>query len=347
VAIFKHRKQLVFFSLLLLVFLSVPLCIYLGYYKASIFEITRVIFRPDNSQLSIVVWDLRIKRILAAIIIGAILGGSGTAVQASMRNPLASPFTLGLSYAASVGVAVGLLALNEGSILRYQINIQNPFIIAFFAFIFSLIQVLIILLLAYKAGLSSISLVLSSIAISFAYQALLYLIQYFFLNEIYVSTVVFWTFGDLERISWEELKLIAIVSLLIVIPYFVYRSIDYDVIIGGDDIAKSSGINPRRLRFETIFIAALGASLATSFVGVVGFVCLLAPHISRFLVGGGHRYLMPTSMAMGSLILLWSDTLGRIIISPVTIPVGIMTSLLGVPLLIFLLIKGEKHGYRD
>jgi iron complex transport system permease protein len=98
---------------------------------------------------------------------------------------------------------------------------------------------------------------------------------------------------------------------------------------------------------ETTVLAALGAALATSFVGVIGFVCLLAPHAARLLVDGGHSYLMPTSMVMGSLIFLLSDTLGRTIISPTVIPVGIMTSLLGVPLLAYLLIRGGGHGYRD
>jgi iron complex transport system permease protein len=175
----------------------------------------------------------------------------------------------------------------------------------------------------------------------------LYLLQYFYLNEILVSTVVFWTFGDLGRISWEELRLVLAVSALLVIPYFIHRSLDYDLILGGDELAKASGVSPEGLRVWTAVIAALGTALATSFIGVIGFVCLLAPHAARLLVGGGHRYLMPTSMVMGSLILSLSDTLGRTIISPIVIPAGIMTSLLGVPLLVYLLIRGGGYGYRD
>jgi iron complex transport system permease protein len=342
-----RRKQAVLASLALLTFILIPLSIWLGYYKASIADVLRVLFMPDGSPLSTVVWDLRLRRVLAAIVIGATLGGAGAAIQASMRNPLASPFTFGLSFAASLGVAVALLLLQGGAVQRFQIYVHNPFMVAMCAFAFSLIQVLIVLLLAYKAGLSAGSLVLSAIAISFAYQAVLYLLQYFCLNEVLVSTVVFWTFGDLGRISWEELKLVFVVSALLVIPYFIYRGLDYDLILGGDELAKSSGVSPERLRVETVVIAALGTALATSFIGVIGFVCLLAPHAARLLVGGGHRYLMPTSMVMGSLILSLSDTLGRTIISPTVIPVGIMTSLLGVPLLVYLLIRGGRYGYRD
>lgn len=308
-------------------------------------DVLGALFMPNNSDISTVVWDLRLRRVLAAIVIGAILGGSGTAIQASMRNPLASPFTFGLSSAASLGVAVALLILQVGTVQRFQIYVYNPFIVSIFAFAFSLMQVLIILLLAYKAGLNAGALVLSSIAISFAYQAILFLLQYLYLNEILVSTVVFWTFGDLGRIAWPEFNLVTLLSIIVVLPYLLYRSMDYDLILSGDELAKSSGVRPERIRLETTIIAALGTALATSFVGVIGFVCLIAPHAARLLVGGGHRYLMPTSMILGSLILTISDTIGRVIIAPTIIPVGIMTSLVGVPLLVYLLVRGGKHGY--
>lgn len=343
----KRRKQFLLIILTLLVLLLIPISIAWGWYKASIIDIIRVLILPDNSVLSTIVWDLRLRRVLAGIIIGAILGGSGTAIQASMRNPLASPFTFGLSFAASLGVAVALLVLHGGTIQRYQILIYDPFMVSSFAFAFSLIQVAVILILAYKAGLSAGALVLSAITISFVYQAILYLLQYFYLNEILVSTVVFWTFGDLGRISWFELGLVGIVAVVVVLPYFIIKSLDYDLILSGDDLAKSSGVNPKRLRLETTIVAALATALATSFVGVIGFVCLAAPHIARFLFGGGHRYLMPASMLMGSLILTLSDTIGRNVIAPTVIPVGVMTSLVGAPLLVYLLLEANKRGYRD
>ncbi|MCS7139742.1 MAG: iron ABC transporter permease [Candidatus Nezhaarchaeota archaeon] len=344
----RRRRKLTLASIILLTFFLVPVSIYLGWYKASILDILRVLFAPDDSPLSTIIWDLRLRRVLAAIIIGAVLGGSGTAIQACMRNPLASPFTFGLSHAASLGVAVALLALHGGVIQRYHIYVYNPFIVSMSAFTFSLIQVVIILALAYRVGLSPVALVLSAIAISFAYQAALYLLQYLYLNEILVSTIVFWTFGDVGRIAWMELHFVALVSLVVVIPYLIYRSFDYDLILSGDDLAKSSGISPKRIRLETTVIAALGTALATSFVGVIGFICLVAPHAARLLVGGSHRYLMPTSMAMGSLLLALADTIGRTVIAPTIIPVGIMTSMIGVPLLLYLMMGGgRRYGHGD
>ena len=343
----SYRKRLIIVCLIIITFFLIPLSVALGWYKASLIDILRVLLMPDNSPLSTVVWDLRLRRILAALIIGAVLAGSGAAVQATLRNPLASPFTFGLSHAASLGVAVALLFLQGGSIQRFQIYFYNPFIVSISAFLFSLIQVAVILLLAYKAGLDARALVLSAIAISFIYQATLYLLQYLVLNEILVSTVVFWTFGDLGRMGWSELYLVATVSLIIVIPYFLYRSIDYDLMLSGDELAKSTGISPEKIRLETTIIAALGTAIATSFVGIIGFICLVAPHAARLIVGGGHKYLMPASMLMGSIILMISDTIGRVIVAPTIIPVGIMTSMIGAPLLIYLLIRGGKYGHRD
>ncbi|MEM2491510.1 MAG: iron ABC transporter permease [Candidatus Bathyarchaeia archaeon] len=332
---------------MLLTLLMVPTSTALGWYRAGAADVLRVLFMPDESPLSTVVWDLRLRRVLAAMIIGAILAGSGAAIQASLRNPLASPFTFGLSFAASLGVAIALLFLQGGGVERFRISIYNPLVVSASAFAFSLLQVLIILLLSYRAGLSARALVLSSISLSFCYQAILYLIQYLVLNEVLVSTVIFWSFGDLGRIAWGELKAVALISAAVIIPYFLYRSLDYDLLLAGDELTKSAGVSPKRIRLETAIIAALGAALATSFVGVIGFVGLVAPHIGRSLVGGSHRYLMPASMVVGSLMLVLSDLLGRTIIAPTIIPVGIMTSLIGAPLLIYLLIKGGGYGSGD
>ena len=159
--------------------------------------------------------------------------------------------------------------------------------------------------------------------------------------------MVFWTFGDLGRIGWGELYMVAVVSLGIVIPYFPYRSIDYDLMLSSDEPTKSTGISPERIRLETTIIATFGTAIATSFVGIICFVCLMAPHAARLIVGGGHKYIMPTSMLTGLIILIISDTIRRTVIAPKIIPVGIMTFMVGAPLLVYLLIKGGKYGHRD
>ncbi|MEZ0346870.1 MAG: iron ABC transporter permease [Infirmifilum sp.] len=343
-----HRLRLLTtLSLFVLLLLVTPVCTSLGTYKISLIDVLRVLVKPDSSELSRVVWQLRMPRVVAAILVGAVLGSSGAAVQAVMRNPLASPFTFGLMHAAALGVAIALLALHGGTVERFQIYVSNPYLLSVSAFIFSVVQVFILLALALRAGLSANALVLSAIATSFAYQAVLYLLEYLYLNELMVSTVVFWTFGDLSRVTWAELQILAAGAGLLVLPYFLLRRFDYDLILSGEDVAKSSGVHPGRVRLETTLVAALGTALATSFVGVIGFVCLVAPHIARLLVGGGHRYLVPASIAVGALILLLADTLGRTVIAPTVIPAGVMTSIIGVPVLVYLLLKGGIRGRGD
>jgi iron complex transport system permease protein len=260
-------------------------------------------------------------------------------MQAVLRNPMASPFTLGISHAAALGVAVSLLLGVSGTTSYRVITVHSPYLLPLFAFIFSLLQVAVILALSYRAGLTERAIILAAIAISFFYQALLSLFQYLFLNELQVAMVVFWTFGDLGRIDWTGLK-ITVGAVVLLSIYYMARSLDLDLISLSDDVAHSSGVNPKRLRLEATIMTALGASVATSFAGVLAFLCLVAPHVARLVVGGAHRYLLPASMLTGSLLVLVADTLGRIILSPVVLPVGIVLSLVGAPLLVYLLLRG-------
>ncbi|MEM1608578.1 MAG: iron ABC transporter permease, partial [Ignisphaera sp.] len=215
---------------------------------------------------------------------------------------------------------------------------SNPYIIPIFAFVFALIQTAIVLLLAYKAGLSERALVLAAIAMNFFYQALLSLIQYLKLNELQIALIVFWSFGDVGRVGWEELKILFISAFALSI-YFIARSLDFDLMSLGDDVAYASGVNAKRVRLETSVVAALGASIVTAFSGVIAFLCLVSPHIARLVVGNSHRYLVPQSMLVAAILLVAADSIGRFILSPVTLPVGITLSLIGSPLLIYLLLR--------
>jgi len=312
----------------------------MGVIKASFLDVIKLMFNDGSVPPEIeTILMLRLKRALAAVAIGAILGAGGPSMQAILRNPMASPFTLGISHAAALGVAVSLLLGVSGTISYRIITVHSLYLLPLFAFIFSLLQVAVILALSYRAGLTERAIILAAIAISFFYQALLSLFQYLFLNELQVAMVVFWTFGDLGRIDWTGLKIIVGAAVLLSI-YYMARSFDLDLISLSDDVAHSSGVNPKRLRLEATIMTALGASVATSFAGVLAFLCLVAPHVARLVVGGAHRYLLPASMLTGSLLLLVADTLGRIILSPVVLPVGIVLSLVGAPLLVYLLLRG-------
>jgi len=312
----------------------------MGVIKASFMDVIKLMFNDGSVPPEIeAILMLRLKRALAAVAIGAILGAGGASMQAVLRNPMASPFTLGISHAAALGVAVSLLLGVSGTTSYRVITVHSPYLLPLFAFIFSLLQVAVILALSYRAGLTERAIILAAIAISFFYQALLSLFQYLFLNELQVAMVVFWAFGDLGRIDWTGLK-ITIGAAVLLSVYYMARSFDLDLISLSDDVAHSSGVNPKRLRLEATIMTALGASVATSFAGVLAFLCLVAPHVARLVVGGAHRYLLPASMLTGSLLVLVADTLGRVILSPVVLPVGIVLSLVGAPLLVYLLLRG-------
>ncbi|MEM0063197.1 MAG: iron ABC transporter permease [Ignisphaera sp.] len=336
--IFRARKIFILISIAILL-LIIPFSLSVGAYNVTYLDVLKALFwgnslSPDTTSVLLI----RLRRVLAGILIGSVLGASGTAMQSVLRNPMASPFTLGISNAAALGVAVALLTGFGGSVRGVIISYSNPYIIPIFAFVFALIQTAIVLLLAYKAGLSERALVLAAIAMNFFYQALLSLIQYLKLNELQIALIVFWSFGDVGRVGWEELKILFISAFALSI-YFIARSLDFDLMSLGDDVAYASGVNAKRVRLETSVVAALGASIVTAFSGVIAFLCLVSPHIARLVVGNSHRYLVPQSMLVAAILLVAADSIGRFILSPVTLPVGITLSLIGSPLLIYLLLR--------
>ena len=336
--LFKARKISLLASTTILLAI-IPFSLSVGSYNATYLDVLKLLtgygdLPPDTASILL----MRFRRILASILIGVILGASGTAMQSVLRNPMASPFTLGISSAAALGVAVVILLGVGGSVRGVFLAYSNPYIIPIFAFAFALIQTFIVLLLAYRAGLSERALVLTAIAMNFFYQALLSLVQYLKLNELQVALIVFWSFGDVSRVGWVELKIIAIAAIALLI-YFIARALDFDLMSLGDDVASASGVNPKRVRLEASIAATIGASIVTAFTGVIAFLCLVSPHIARLIVGNNHRYLIPESMIVAAILLIAADSIGRFVLSPVTLPVGITLSLIGSPLLVYLLLR--------
>ncbi|MEM1638545.1 MAG: iron ABC transporter permease [Desulfurococcaceae archaeon] len=340
--IFKRRSFIIIVLTLGLLFL-IPVASSIGLRNVTFLDALKILLGVNSPEVdSITLW-LRLRRVLVGVIVGGLLGGSGVIAQAVYRNPLASPFTLGISQAAALGVAVALLFGYAGRFYPFFYSISRPYLLPVMAFVFALLQSMLVLSLAYKAGLSPHALVLSSIALSFLYQSILALLQYLVLNELQVATIVFWTFGDLSRPGDMELLILAIGFIPMLIAY-MFIHIDLDLVSLGDDLSLASGINPRRFRLVAMIIASLGTSLATSFVGVLAFLCLLAPHIARGVVGASHKYLLPASILIGSILTVLADTLSRNILYPLTLPVGITLSFMGAPLLIYMLIRGISYG---
>ncbi len=336
---------------LLLVLSLVDLIV--GPYTISMGDILSYLLRgPDVSKATTVVIGMRLRRVLTAIAAGGLLGTSGYVVQANLRNPLASPFTLGIQHAAALGAGVGILVLGGGGVVGPRsatsatILIANPFTVSILAFGASMLHTALVLTLAYVTGLTIYSIILVALALSFTVQAVLALLQYLVFNEIQVATLMFWTFGSVERTSWLEVEVLLVAYVVMAVATWVVAP-DLDLMLLGDDIASSSGVNPRVFRAVSMSTAALATALTISFVGVVGFVCLVSGHIARLVFGWSARRSGLASGLVGGLTMLAADVISRTVISPVTLPIGITTTIVGVPVLIALVLGGGRGYTRD
>jgi len=339
---YKRKKFFIGFFLVLALIAIAVYSMCAGSVRINIGQIIDVFARQGNKMNEIIIWNIRLPRIFAAIIAGMGLAVAGCVMQCVLRNPLASPFTMGVSQGAGFGAAFALIVLNplcaNGTVLPAILN--NPYAVVLCAFLGSLIGVFIILLLAKFTGLSPQAMVLAGIAMGTLFNAATMLLQYF-AEDIKVASVVFWAFGDIGRAGKSDV----LAMFLITIPalvYFIRNRQEYNVLEGGEETAKALGVNTERLRVVGILLASLVTSVSVAFLGIIGFIGLVAPHMMRRVVGGDHRYLIPVSAVFGGALLLGADTISRTIMSPVILPVGILTSFMGVPLFIYLIWKKRR-----
>ncbi|WP_371377578.1 FecCD family ABC transporter permease [Sporomusa aerivorans] len=290
---------------------------------------------PDTNINKIILL-LRLPRIALAILAGIGLAVAGVVMQSITRNDLVSPFTLGISSAAAFGAS---LCIVFGNTLFFQSEAG----IVTCAFIACLLCVAVIYTVAQKLGITPTAIVLVGIALNYFFSALTATVE-FFAKEHKLEDVVQWTFGTFNRASWEHVAFtggVVIVCFLLLQRY----GLELDVLASNDDdMAKSLGIQPGRLRTKIGITAVLITAAIISFTGVIGFVGLIAPHMARILIGNEHKFLIPFSGLLGALLLLLADTFGKYILYPVSIPVGIVISFLGVPLFIHLILSGGKKG---
>lgn len=287
----------------------------------------------DVGAISAIVWDNRLRRILMGVAAGVGLAFAGAAMQGILRNPLASPYTLGIASAAGFGAALGIL-LDVGIAGGRYLVVVN-------AFIFALIASAIIIGIARHRGARPETMILAGIAIGYFFSAMTALLQYFGEAEA-VKEVIFWMLGELDRASWNELTISAIV-LLCCIPLLMWRSWDLNVMGAGDETAKSLGVNVERTRMVTMILASLVTASVVCFTGTIMFIGLVAPHITRMVIGGDNRYLLPASGLVGAVLLVGADVVSRSIIPPVILPVGVMTSFIGVPFFFYLIIRKRRE----
>jgi iron complex transport system permease protein len=326
-----------------------------GSFDISLSKVITTLLGQGEGSTGVVIWNIRMPRIVAAIVAGWCLGLSGAVMQCLLKNPLASPFTLGISQGAAFGAAFAIVILGAGGAevavghsstiqttsAAGPLTIRNMYSVTSCAFIGALIGTLVILALARLKKMAAESIILAGVALSSLFVSGTILVQYF-ATEVEIASVVFWTFGDVSRSNWREIGLMT-ASAVAVTSYFALKFWDLNALSAGEDVARSLGVNVDRFRLIGMLLTALIASLVTAFLGVIAFLGLLAPHIGRRLVGGDHRFLIPHSCIIGSLLLLLADTISRTLVGSGTLPVGVLTSFMGAPLFLYLLMRGYSR----
>ncbi len=332
-------KSVTFLIALFAVLLAaVLLSLRAGSYNTPTLELIKGIFnRAADSKINLVVRGSRLPRICTAIIAGAGLGITGCVLQAVLRNPLASASTLGVSQGASFGAAFAIIVLQMGSAVGL-----GMMAIPLCAFLGSVSVAVVILGLSRFRQISPEGIVLAGVAISSMFTGGTTLMQYF-ADEVELSTLVYWTFGSLGNTDWGDVGRMSVVVLLTG-AYFIWNRWDFNALLSGEETATSLGINVRRLTLVNMLLCCLTASMVVSYIGLINFIGLVAPHIVRLVVGNNHVYLLPGSAIAGALLLLLGDLFARVAISPVILPIGAITSFLGGPLFLYLLFKGGRRS---
>lgn len=291
-----------------------------------------------------IIWNVRLPQAIAAVVAGIGLAIAGVAMQSILRNPIASPFTLGISSAGAFGAAVSVVVLGTGtmqSTVASPVAISNPYVTTVVAFLFCMIATGIILAISHIKGASPEVMVLTGVALSSLFSAGVMFLQYFS-NDAQLAAVVFWTFGDVGRATWDMLPLMVVVVGAGTL-YFIANRWNYNAIDAGDETARGLGVNVTWVRLAGMTVAAIISAVIVALLGVIGFVGLVCPHMVRRLVGDDQRYLIPGTAIAGAVLLLASDTVARIIVAPYILPVAVLTAFLGAPVFIYLLFRGYRR----
>lgn len=343
----QRKKRVVAFSLLLSVILMGFVCLFVGSSHMSVSECFNALLRKSTAANNRIIWNIRMPRVLAALIAGAGLSVSGLIMQTNLNNSMASPSTLGVSNAAVFGANLSIIAFAGGfldtgnHLANYDVG-ANPFSTSIMAFIFATASILLILALCSMRSFSPNIVVLAGIAIGSVWTAATTILQ-FYATDVGLSAAVIWNFGDLGRATYKT-DLIMLMTVGIGVLTFLFLSRRYDALLSGDDVAISIGVNVRVLRFVSLLLSSMITAVCVSFLGVIGFVGIICPHIIKKIMGQEHQWSITTSALAGSLLLLAADTLSRSMGNGSALPVGAITSMLGAPFFIAIIFgKGGKR----
>jgi iron complex transport system permease protein len=286
---------------------------------------------PSDPTMQAIVWHIRMPQALMALLVGAALGLAGAEMQTVLNNPLASPFTLGVSSAAALGAALTL-------ILGWRVaGIPADYVLVFNAFALAVACAMMLDAVARRSHIGAAAIVLFGIALVFTFNALLALVQ-LMANAADLQDLVFWMMGSLARSDWNKVAMMG-AGLLLVFPFSLGNAWQLTAMRFGDDRAASFGVDVQRVRRNALLRVSVLAALAVALVGVIGFVGLIAPHIARRLWGEDHRWYLPASACVGCVILIAASVASKLISDQMIVPVGIVTTLVGIPFFVVTLMR--------
>lgn len=291
-----------------------------------------------NSMFVDIIWQIRFPRVLLAMIVGAGLALCGVVMQASVQNPLADPYILGISSGGALGATFSImLGFGAGGML-------GEFGVATWAFIGALSAAALVLALASIGGkTSSVKLVLAGTVINALCSASSNFIIYFAKNSEGIRSVSFWTMGSLASAEWDTLPLVSAVVIAAII-FFLFQSRVMNTMLMGEETAITLGVNLNFYRRLYMVISSVVTGVLVSSCGIIGFVGLIIPHIVRSIVGSDHKRLVPAAILFGGLFMMWTDIFARTVIPNGEMPIGIVTSLFGAPVFMYILIR-KSYGF--
>ncbi|GAA3924240.1 iron ABC transporter permease [Litoribacillus peritrichatus] len=305
--------------------------------QLGLWDVLAGLVQPDQLEAStrVIIWDVRLPYALMALVVGACLGLAGAEMQTVLNNPLASPFTLGVGAAATLGASLTIVWDFT------WLGLSFTYLLPLSAFVFATAASLLILVLSRSLGASVHTVVLFGIALMFGLNAVVGLLQ-FVADSSALQQIVFWTMGSLARASMEKVTIVFTVFVICAIWSTVHLW-SLTALRSGEDQARSIGINVERVRLVVLLRVSLLTAVALAFVGEIGFIGLVGPHIARMVLGEDHRFFLPGSALAGAILLSLSSIASKALIPGVILPVGIVTALVGIPLFISLIMTRGKE----
>ena len=305
----------------------------------TVWEVILDLFEHNDALTNgerVIVLKVRLPRICGSILAGILLACSGLLMQGVFQNPLVSPYTMGVSNGASFGASIAIVFA-----ARLEFLNLGDYLTPLFAFAFSALTMLMVQAIGKISKNSTATLLLAGVAVGQLFSGLVSLMKYV-ANEDQLPDLVFWQMGSVSTVVWPQIGLMAIAALIGIV-FMTRYAWDLNVMATGRESAIGLGVNYKKIRTIAFILSTLMTGVAVSFTGIIGFVGMVAPHIARMIVGNDYRYTIPTASICGALLLLVADAIARVLVSTVSIPIGVVTSLIGAPFFLWLIIKKQQE----